>query len=127
MDKLHLPIAFPDDTASSDSQREAVQTFYTSVSLGDITGGQAGDLLDYRDFARAVVRRLAPNLYGEPARSAAERIAVYVSRHRQIAIGVIAFMRKRFERGADPDNLHRAIGRLDFFEDLELEFEDELG
>jgi hypothetical protein len=118
MMRLHLPASFPSDLPASFSMRDSVQRFYAGVTFNELTDGQAGDLLDYRDFARGVLERLAPKLYGDPAREAGEAVAVLISRDRGMATAVVKMMRQRFEKGADPDGLRSAVSRLPFFDDI---------
>ena len=115
---LHLPASFPSDHRSSNSQRDSLRRFYVGTEFGELTDEQAGALLDYRDYARAAVERLAPKLYGEEARETGEALAVFISRHREIATAVANMMRQRFEKGADPDGLRSAVSRMPFFEDI---------
>lgn len=127
MSGLHIPAAYPSDKPASADSVANVARFYRSSPLNGITDPQVGILLDYRDFARAVVERHAPKLYGEEARAAGEAIAIFVSRERALAEEVIAFMRKRFASGADPKALKRAVARLDTYYRVEICVADLLG
>jgi predicted Zn-dependent protease len=115
---LHLPAAFPNDIPASQSQLDGVRRFYASCAITSLTAEQAGDLLDYREVARAVVAILAKNLYGEAARASAEAAAILISRDREIAAEVITLMLMLFHSGADPDGLPRAVRRMNCFDAL---------
>lgn len=123
-DALFVPPAYPSDLPARSSEAESVKEFYAGQTIPALSDIQASALLDIRDYSRAVIRKLAPDLYGEAARKFAEKVAVYVSRDREIAEAVIGMMRRRWERGSDPDGLVKALTRLEFYEDIEAAADD---
>ena len=123
-DALFVPSAYPSDLPANSNQMGAVEDFYAGQTLPALSDIQASTLLDIRDYSRAVIKKLEPDLFGEAAREIAEKVAVYISRDREIAEAVVAMMRRRFDRGADHDGLVKAIARLEFYEDIEATAED---
>lgn len=122
--QLFIPPAYPDDSKAKPEQMEAVTEFYQKTHFAELSRDQATILLDYRDYALAVVLRQAKDLRHVEARPFAEDVAIFISRSRERAEAVTAFMRRRFISCASPDGLARAIPRVEFYDDIAAYCED---
>jgi hypothetical protein len=109
---LGLPQADEPGNWPSPSQGALVQRFYGLTVRQGLTEAQIHVLLTWRDFATAVVEREMPELYGKQARVVAGFVAVFISQDDDLAAAVTRMMDRRFDRGADPDDLPEAVGRL---------------
>ena len=114
-DGLHLPPSYPDDRVASAEMREICEATYARSELGGLTDPQANALLCYRDFARAIVLRHEPTFRYVDARPFVEAVAIFMSRRRAMAEGVVTMMNRRFATGASPFGLKRAVTSFMFF------------
>lgn len=112
---LHLPPSYPDDRVASVEMRELCEATYARANLDGLTDMQANALLCYRDFARAIVLRHEPTFRSVDARPFVEAVAIFMSRRRAMAEGVVTMMNRRFAAGASPDGLKRAVTNFTFF------------
>jgi len=115
---LDIPDAPRGDVEPTPNQSFAIEGFYETPSTLELTEGQAHTLLCYRDFAIATVERLEPQLCGRVAKIVATFVAAFIAQDEQLGVSVVRYMDRRFNAGADIDELPGTISRTNRFSEV---------
>lgn len=96
----------------SEKQVDAVARLIGRQEAEEYDAEQAHKLLNWRDFASAIVEWLGPAFDSRHQRMLPMILIAYLSQTPEMGERVSQYMNARFNRGADPDTLHSSVQRL---------------